>query len=69
MIGYIATGIDLNYLSINHAFNSVVDCEKFLVDNGCVITTTADGQLKKLDCRASIKPLRNAQLKVRRTKK
>ena len=68
-IGYIATGIDLNYLTITHGFNSVDECEKFLVDNGCTITKTTDGLEKKLDCRLSIKPLRNAQLKVRRTKK
>lgn len=42
-IGYIATGIDLNFITLNHAFNSVEECEKFLVENGCIITTTADG--------------------------
>lgn len=42
-MGYIATGIDLNYLTISHAFSSVEECSKFLVDNGCVISTSADG--------------------------
>ena len=68
-MGYIATGIDIEYLSTTHGFDTVEECEKFLRDNGCTIVTTTDGLQKKLDCRASIKSLRNAQLKVRRTKK
>lgn len=59
-IGYIATDIDLNYLTTTHGFDSVDECEKFLVTNGCIIKMIADGLPKKLDCRSSIKPLRNA---------
>jgi len=43
VIGYIATGIDLNYLSLKLAFASIEECEKFLTEIGCIITTTADG--------------------------
>lgn len=59
-MGYIATGIDLDYLMRTHGFESIEETEKFLTDNGCSVNTTADGQQKKLDCRASIMPLRKA---------
>ena len=66
-VGFVATGLDLGYLTVTHAFKMQEEAEKFLSDNGCVITATADGKLKKMDCRASIVPLRKAQLKVRRS--
>lgn len=42
-IGFIATGIELNYLTVTHGFNSVDETEKFLKENGCSIITTPDG--------------------------
>lgn len=68
-VGFVATGLDLTYITTSLAFKSQSETEKFLVDLCCVVTTSADGQQKKLDCRASIGPLRKAPLKVRRSVK
>lgn len=42
-MGYIATGIDIVFLTTTHGFNSVEECEKFLIDTGCTVTTSDDG--------------------------
>lgn len=68
-VGFVATGLELSYLSRTLAFENQEEAEKFLKETGCIITVTADGEHKKMDCRASIVPLRKAQLKVRRSVK
>lgn len=68
-VGFVATGLELNYLSKTLAFASTEESEKFLKETGVVISVSADGQQKKMDCRSSIVPLRKAQLKVRRSVK
>lgn len=68
-VGFVATGLDLTYITTSLAFKSQAETEKFLVDLKCVVTVSGDGQQKKLDCRSSIGPLRKAPLKVRRSVK
>lgn len=50
-MGFVATGLDLQHVVMVLAFSGEDEAEKFLKELGCVITVTADGQLKKLDCR------------------
>ena len=54
VIGYVATGISISFLTTTLAFESEQQAEQFLVSTGCII----DENLKKLDCRNSIIPLR-----------
>ena len=68
-VGFVATGLELGHISSVLSFEKVDDCEKFLKEIGCVISVSVDGTLKKMDCRASIVPLRKAPLKVRRSNK
>lgn len=70
-VGFVATGLNMHHIANTHAFKSHEECEKFLKELGCQINTItcADGVQKKLDCRASIIPLRKAPLKVRRVVK
>ena len=66
-VGFVATGLDLAHITNSHAFKGQDEAEKFLKDLGCTVSTTQCGQFKKLECRASIMPLRKAPLKVRRS--
>jgi hypothetical protein len=50
-MGFVATGVDLQHVVMVLAFSGEDEAEKFLKELGCVITVTADGQMKKLDCR------------------
>lgn len=68
-VGFVATGLDLAHITITLAFRNQEESEKFIRDLGCIITVTQDGQMKKMDCRSSIIPLRKAPLKVRRSVK
>lgn len=51
-MGYISTGLDLEYLTTLMAFDDVDVCSKFLTEMGCKI---ADN---KLDCRLSLNILK-----------
>lgn len=50
-VGFVATGLDLQHMVMTLAFNSEEEAEKFLKEQGCVVTVSGDGQMKKLDCR------------------
>jgi hypothetical protein len=77
-MGYLATNIDLGYLSNLLAFDDATQCEKFLLDQGKSIITSltlfpgcqfTSSDNKRLDCKASLMPLKKAPLRVRRCKK
>ena len=63
-MGYVATNIELDYLRIVLAFETTEELRKFLADRACVFID--DGVSQKLDCKASLVPLRRAPLKLRR---
>ena len=44
VVGFIATNIQLDYLSTLLAFESASEAEKFLLDRDCVFITDKDGR-------------------------
>lgn len=80
-IGFVATNIDMNYLSLLLAFDTVEHCTKFLTDRGkspqhvpntfikgCVFIKDGS-KTSRLDCKASLVHLKKAPMKLRRCKK
>jgi len=67
-IGFVATNIDMNYLSLLLAFDTVEHCTKFLTDRGCVFIKDGS-KASRLDCKASLVHLKKAPMKLRRCKK
>ena len=74
-VGFIATNIQLDYLSNLLAFDSPSELEAFLVERQCIfveaseVTGGSTAGSQRLNCKESLKALKSAPLRVRRCKK
>ena len=70
-VGFIATNIQLDYLSNLLAFDSPTELEAFLVERQCIFVEASEvtAGSQRLNCKESLKALKSAPLRVRRCKK